>query len=52
MALCFAFKRFCLVALILVFTNEVHGQTNAFNVKDFGAIPDGKTDSSKVNYST
>lgn len=47
--LSFAFKRVCLFALmLLVFTNEVHGQTNVFNVKDFGAIPDGRTVNSEV----
>ena len=44
-----AFPMVFFLVLLLLGVNEVCGQANTFNVKDFGAIADGKTDNSNVN---
>ncbi|CAK9165343.1 unnamed protein product [Ilex paraguariensis] len=43
-----AFPMAFFLVLLLVWVNEVCGESNTFNVKDFGAIADGETDNSKA----
>ncbi|CAN4080309.1 unnamed protein product [Withania somnifera] len=44
----FHFISFFVFFLIIIKVSQIHGNGAVFNVQDFGAIPDGKTDSSQA----
>ncbi|KAM3284529.1 exopolygalacturonase-like [Capsicum chacoense] len=44
----FHFLSFFVIFLIIIKVSQVHGKGTVLNIQDFGALPDGKTDSSQA----